>query len=122
MENPLPYIVVAFFGFFVNVTTIGVIQTCGSLTFKGAGQGEKPLMVIMLSSWLYKEKQTIVQLSGYVVSIVGFFIYQTAKSAESLDTITKSAEFMAGEPFVPGSPIWEGSEEYTWATSPNGNR
>lgn len=117
MENPLPYIVVAFFGFFVNVTTIGVIQTCGSLTFKGAGQ-VRNTMVIMLSSWLYKEKQTIVQLSGYVVSIVGFFIYQTAKSAESLDTITKSAEFMAGEPFVPGSPIWEGSEEYTWATSP----
>ena len=25
---------------------------------------------------------------------------------------------MAGEPFTPGSPIWEGSEEYTWATSP----
>lgn len=117
MGNPLPYITVAFFGFFVNVTTIGVIQTCGSLTFKGAGQ-VRNASVIMLSSWLYKEKQTIVQLCGYVVSIVGFFIYQTAKSAESLDTITKSAEFMAGEPFTPGSPIWEGSEEYTWATSP----
>ena len=117
MGNPLPYIVVAFFGFFVNVTTIGVIQTCGSLTFKGAGQ-VRNATVIMLSSWLYKEKQTFVQLCGYVVSIVGFFIYQTAKSAESLNTITKSAEFMAGEPFTPGSPIWEGSEEYTWTTSP----
>ena len=71
IENPLPYIVVAFFGFFVNVTTIGVIRTCGSLTFKGAEQ-VRNTMVIMLSSWLYKEKQTIVQLSVTLFRLLDF--------------------------------------------------
>jgi drug/metabolite transporter (DMT)-like permease len=118
LANPIPYIVVAFFGFFVNITTIGVIQTCGSITFKAAGQ-VRNASVIMLASWLYNEKQTLVQLIGYVVSIVGFFIYQNAKSREDLDTIAKSAEFMAGEPFTPSSPIWEDvGEEFGWSNSP----
>ena len=35
-ENPMPFIAVSVLGFIVMVTTLGVIKTCGSLTFKAA--------------------------------------------------------------------------------------
>ncbi len=36
--DPLPYVAVSALGFLVILTTLGVIQVCGSLTFKAAGQ------------------------------------------------------------------------------------
>ena len=113
-ENPWPFIWVSILGFIVLATTLGVIKTCGSLTFKAAGQ-VRNVSIIMLSVVFKGEKTSAVQLFGYTLNVLGFGYYQMHKSREDItkqlaeddsELFDKDAE---REKLLPDSPRSNGS-------------
>ena len=89
--NPWPFVAVSVLGFLVMVTTLGVIKTCGSLTFKAAGQ-VRNVAIIMFSVVFMGEKTTPVQLVGYAMNVLGFAYYQKYKTDEDVSKITASSD------------------------------
>jgi drug/metabolite transporter (DMT)-like permease len=79
LANPLAFLLAATLGFFVNLLSFGVIQTTSSLTFKVLGQ-LKNVGVVLCSVFLFASKVSGMQALGYAISIVGFFLYNKAKS------------------------------------------
>ena len=65
-------------GFGVNYLTLGVIKATSGLTFKVMGQ-VKNAVVILLAVIIFGNPVTAIQLFGYTLSIVGFFVYQKGK-------------------------------------------
>ena len=61
-------------GFLVILTTLGVIQTCGSLTFKAAGQ-VRNIGIIVISILAFGDKVTVQQAIGYAINLVGGALY-----------------------------------------------
>jgi hypothetical protein len=94
VNNPLPYIVVSCMGFGVILTTLGVIQTCGSLTFKAAGQ-VRNVGIVFVSICTFGDRVTGQQTVGYAINLVGFAIYQYVKSREDLAAL--EAKRVGGE-------------------------
>lgn len=90
-ENPMPFIAVSVLGFIVMVTTLGVIKTCGSLTFKAAGQ-VRNVAIIMLSVIFMGEKTTVLQLVGYAMNVMGFAYYQKYKTDEDVGKLTDASD------------------------------
>jgi drug/metabolite transporter (DMT)-like permease len=106
--NPWPFILVSFLGFAVIWTTLGVIKTCGSLTFKAAGQ-VRNVAIIMLSVVFKGEKTSPLQLCGYAMNVFGFAYYQTHKSKEDIDKqlgvhASESSDFVAEHEKLLDSP------------------
>ena len=79
LANPLAFLLAATLGFFVNLLSFGVIQTTSSLTFKVLGQ-LKNVGVVLSSVFLFASAVSATQAFGYAISIVGFFLYNKAKS------------------------------------------
>ncbi len=78
-ENPAAFFLAATLGFFVNFLSYGVIQNTSSLTFKVLGQ-LKNVAVVVVSTALFGNVVSGLQALGYAVSIVGFGLYNRAKS------------------------------------------
>ena len=96
VNNPLPYVVVSCMGFGVILTTLGVIQTCGSLTFKAAGQ-VRNVGIVFVSIVMFGDVVTAQQACGYAINLIGFFMYQYVKSREDLAALeAKRVEAMGG--------------------------
>jgi len=91
LNSPGPYVLVSVFGFLVILTTLGVIQTCGSLTFKAAGQ-LRNIGIIVVSVLMFGDRVTVTQAAGYAVSVVGFGVYQVLKTREDLAKLQKDFE------------------------------
>lgn len=91
LSNPAPYFLVSALGFVVILTTLGVIQTCGSLTFKAAGQ-VRNIGIIVISIILFGDKVTVVQAIGYAINVCGFAAYQVVKTREDLQKLQKEFE------------------------------
>lgn len=85
--NPWPFIAVSLLGFLVLVTTLGVIKTCGSLTFKAAGQ-LRNIAIILIGVVFMGEKTTLLQLSGYAMNVCGFAYYQKHKADEDVEKLS----------------------------------
>jgi hypothetical protein len=86
LRNPGPYLCIAMLGFLVILTTLGVIQTCGSLTFKAAGQ-VRNIGIIVVSMAVFGDRVTVAQALGYAVNVVGFCLYQVVKTREDLQNL-----------------------------------
>jgi len=69
VNNPLPYVVVSCMGFGVILTTLGVIQTCGSLTFKAAGQ-VRNVGIVFVSIVMFGDVVTAQQACGYAINLI----------------------------------------------------
>jgi drug/metabolite transporter (DMT)-like permease len=82
LENPALYFTAAMLGFCVNYLTLGVIKSTSGLTFKVLGQA-KNTMVIFLSVLLFGSTVTGLQIVGYSISMIGFYIYQIGKMAQT---------------------------------------
>ena len=93
LRNPGPYLCIAMLGFLVILTTLGVIQTCGSLTFKAAGQ-VRNIGIIVVSMAVFGDRVTVVQAVGYAINVVGFCMYQVVKTREDLQNLRE--EFARG--------------------------
>ena len=78
MEAPHYFLAAALMGFGVNYLTLGVIKATSGLTFKVMGQ-VKNAVVILLAVVIFGNPVTAIQLFGYTLSIVGFFVYQKGK-------------------------------------------
>ena len=114
LGNPMAFLLAATLGFFVNLLSFGVIQTTSSLTFKarplrcaarGLGRrltrrrraqvlGQlKNVAVVLSSVFLFGSVVTGTQAGGYLISIVGFFLYNKAKSGPAAPPVAgKDAE------------------------------
>ena len=78
---PCFFLVASFMGFLVNILSLGVIKETGALSFKVMGQAKNTVVIVM--SVIFSGTHVyFVQLFGYVLSLIGFFIYQFAKKAE----------------------------------------
>ena len=93
LRNPGPYVCISMLGFLVILTTLGVIQTCGSLTFKAAGQ-VRNIGIIVVSMAVFGDRVTVVQAVGYAINVVGFCMYQVVKTREDLQNLRE--EFARG--------------------------
>jgi len=78
MEAPGLYICASLLGFCVNFLTLGVIKSTSGLTFKVLGQA-KNTAVILISVLVFGSQITGLQIIGYTISMVGFYVYQMAK-------------------------------------------
>jgi drug/metabolite transporter (DMT)-like permease len=96
VNNPAPYLLVSSLGFLVILTTLGVIQTCGSLTFKAAGQ-VRNIGIIVVSVALFGDAVSTRQAVGYAVNVVGFVAYQVVKTKEDLRALREDREGGAAE-------------------------
>jgi thiamine monophosphate kinase len=63
-----------------------VIQTCGSLTFKAAGQ-VRNIGIIIVSMAVFGDRVTVTQAVGYAINVVGFCVYQVVKTREDLHNL-----------------------------------
>ena len=63
-----------------------MIQTCGSLTFKAAGQ-VRNIGIIVVSMAVFGDRVTVAQALGYAVNVVGFCLYQVVKTREDLQKL-----------------------------------
>ncbi|CEF98799.1 Triose-phosphate transporter domain [Ostreococcus tauri] len=88
-QNPWPFIAVSVLGFLVLITTLGVIKTCGSLTFKAAGQ-LRNIAIILIGVIFMGEKTTFLQLFGYGVNVLGFAYYQMTKADEDVRKLAEA--------------------------------
>ena len=86
LRNPGPYLCISVLGFLVILTTLGVIQTCGSLTFKAAGQ-VRNIGIIVVSMAVFGDRVTVTQAVGYAINVVGFCVYQVVKTREDLHNL-----------------------------------
>ena len=86
MDSPHYFFVAALLGFGVNYLTLGVIKATSGLTFKVMGQ-VKNAVVILLAVVIFGNPVTSIQLFGYTLSLVGFFIYQRGKSQQLVAAI-----------------------------------
>jgi drug/metabolite transporter (DMT)-like permease len=86
LRNPGPYLCISALGFLVILTTLGVIQTCGSLTFKAAGQ-VRNIGIIIVSMAVFGDRVTVTQAMGYAINVVGFCVYQVVKTREDLHNL-----------------------------------
>jgi drug/metabolite transporter (DMT)-like permease len=86
LRNPGPYLCISALGFLVILTTLGVIQTCGSLTFKAAGQ-VRNIGIIIVSMAVFGDRVTVTQAVGYAINVVGFCVYQVVKTREDLHNL-----------------------------------
>lgn len=91
LENPAPYLLVSSLGFLVILTTLGVIQVCGSLTFKAAGQARN-VGIICFSVLAFGDKVTAQQAVGYTINLVGFAVYQIVKTKEDVQALQRDFE------------------------------
>ena len=91
LNNPVPYFLVSSLGFGVILTTLGVIQTCGSLTFKAAGQ-VRNIAIILVSIAMFGDRVTYQQAFGYAINLVGFAVYQVVKTREDLASLRSDFE------------------------------
>ena len=96
LNNPVPYFLVSSLGFGVILTTLGVIQTCGSLTFKAAGQ-VRNIAIILVSIAMFGDRVTYQQAFGYAINRVGFAVYQVVKTREDLASLRSDFERTAAE-------------------------
>jgi len=78
MDAPHYFLAAALMGFGVNYLTLGVIKATSGLTFKVMGQ-VKNAVVILLAVVIFGNPVTAIQIFGYTLSIVGFFVYQKGK-------------------------------------------
>ena len=78
------------------LTTLGVIQTCGSLTFKAAGQ-VRNIAIILVSIAMFGDRVTYQQAFGYAINLVGFAVYQVVKTREDLASLRSDFERTAAE-------------------------
>jgi|TARA_B110000003_G_scaffold83038_2_gene84825 drug/metabolite transporter (DMT)-like permease len=86
MDSPHHFFAAALLGFGVNYLTLGVIKATSGLTFKVMGQ-VKNAVVILLAVVIFGNPVTSIQLFGYTLSLVGFFIYQRGKSQQLVAAI-----------------------------------
>jgi drug/metabolite transporter (DMT)-like permease len=86
MDSPHYFFAAALLGFGVNYLTLGVIKATSGLTFKVMGQ-VKNAVVILLAVVIFGNPVTSIQLFGYTLSLVGFFIYQRGKSQQLVAAI-----------------------------------
>jgi drug/metabolite transporter (DMT)-like permease len=77
MKAPHYFLAAALMGFGVNYLTLGVIKETSGLTFKMMGQ-VKNTIVILLAVFIFDNPVTVIQLFGYTLSIVGFFVYTSS--------------------------------------------
>lgn len=78
LDAPLYFMSAALMGFFVNYLSLAVVSTMGGVGFKVMGQA-KNAAVILGAVLLFGNPVTGIQILGYVISIVGFFIYNKGK-------------------------------------------
>eukprot|EP00740_Mantoniella_antarctica_P001969 CAMPEP_0181364014 /NCGR_PEP_ID=MMETSP1106-20121128/9114_1 /TAXON_ID=81844 /ORGANISM="Mantoniella antarctica, Strain SL-175" /LENGTH=350 /DNA_ID=CAMNT_0023478607 /DNA_START=263 /DNA_END=1315 /DNA_ORIENTATION=- len=88
LDNPLPYIAISLLGFLVILSTLGVIQVCGSLTFKAAGQ-VRNIGIILISVACLGDHVTGQQAVGYAVNVAGFAVYQVVKTREDVRALQR---------------------------------
>ena len=114
LRNPGPYLCISALGFLVILTTLGVIQTCGSLTFKAAGQ-VRNIGIIIVSMAVFGDRVTVTQAVGYAVNVVGFCVYQVVKTREDLHNLREefAREALDGDE---GVRIAAGGEDATAKT------
>lgn len=91
LEKPLLYFAVSSLGFFVILTTLGVIQLCGSLTFKAAGQ-VRNLGIIFIGIAMFGDRVTLKQSIGYAINVLGFAVYQFFKTKEDVQMLHKEVD------------------------------
>lgn len=77
--NMPAFVLAATMGFFVNLLSYGVIQSTSSLTFKVLGQ-VKNVAVVVASCVIFGSRVSGLQGVGYALAIVGFALYNKAKS------------------------------------------
>ena len=77
-DHPLLFLCASTLGFLVNLSSLGVIQTAGSLTLKLVGQ-LKNVVVILAAVALYGDEVTALEVAGYLVATLGFAMYQEAR-------------------------------------------
>jgi drug/metabolite transporter (DMT)-like permease len=114
LRNPGPYLCISALGFLVILTTLGVIQTCGSLTFKAAGQ-VRNIGIIIVSMAVFGDRVTVTQAVGYAINVVGFCVYQVVKTREDLHNLREefAREALDGDE---GVRIAAGGEDATAKT------
>ena len=114
LRNPGPYLCISALGFLVILTTLGVIQTCGSLTFKAAGQ-VRNRGIIIVSMAVFGDRVTVTQAVGYAINVVGFCVYQVVKTREDLHNLREefAREALDGDE---GVRIAAGGEDATAKT------
>lgn len=114
LRNPGPYLCISALGFLVILTTLGVIQTCGSLTFKAAGQ-VRNIGIIVVSMAVFGDRVTVTQAVGYAINVVGFCVYQVVKTREDLHNLREefAREALDGDE---GVRIAAGGEDATAKT------
>eukprot|EP00958_Prasinococcus_capsulatus_P010354 scaffold1007_cov364-Prasinococcus_capsulatus_cf.AAC.17 len=79
VQHPIPFMLSATLGVVVTISAMGVIKYMSSLTFKVLGQARN-LGVILLSVYIFQNVVTLVQVTGYLVQIGGFQLYQVRVS------------------------------------------
>ena len=67
---------------------LGVIQICGSLTFKAAGQ-VRNIAIIIISISIFGDSVTVQQACGYAINVLGFVLYQVVKAKEDVKNIQR---------------------------------
>ena len=82
MAHPFAFLLAATLGFFVNLLSFGVIQTTSSLTYKVLGQ-LKNVGVVGCSILIFGSQVSGLQAGGYLISMVGFVLYNRAKSEQA---------------------------------------
>ncbi len=82
LQSPHKYACAAFLGFLVNLLTLAVIKSTSSLTFKVMGQ-VKNTLVILVSVVLLGSAITGTQVVGYLISMIGFAVYQRGKQVQT---------------------------------------
>ena len=98
MEAPGLYICASLLGFCVNFLTLGVIKSTSGLTFKVLGQA-KNTAVILISVLVFGSQITGLQIIGYTISMVGFYVPNgedgAAKAMESMNIEMKNSSVKA---------------------------
>ena len=78
LNAPGLFLLSAFLGFAVNIATFLVIKSTNAVTLKVLGTARNAGLVLV-SAWLYSEKITPLEATGYCISLAAFFYYNYAK-------------------------------------------
>jgi len=95
MAAPHYFVAAALMGFGVNILTLGVIKATSGLTFKVMGQA-KNAAVILLAVVLFGNPVTGIQVVGYLLSLIGFFVYQKGKMQQEVLARTQAGSKLHG--------------------------
>jgi hypothetical protein len=82
-QNPLPYVVAATLGFFINVMSVKIIQLTSGLTLKVLAQAKNTATVVA-AILVFGNTVTALQWVSYLISGCGYVTYHFSRNAAPL--------------------------------------